>query len=208
MLSGSNSRIRSLIYNPFFYRLFCAIEKIAGPSAVPFLMIPFVALDLLRRLHDYSYFVRLRNNFTEEFWKGISPLQHYFGMIWNWHESVVVVLFYHRIGLPCWRDRMAITAKSFHPLQREGKRPIILVFQHAGSFGLIRWWIRSLGIPTASLIDAMPSILDNENYQKILDKGDQLYGLEGVPHVFRRDKIKGAIRFLKAVPSSPGGATA
>ncbi len=58
--------------------------------------------------------------------------------------------------------------------------------------------MRSQGVPTASLIAAMPALLDNEHYQKILDAGDRLYGLAGVPHLFRGSSgLREAIRFLK-----------
>jgi len=186
-------------YNERLYRIFGAVERIGGAAVVPFLMLPFTVVDILRRRHDYPKFVRLREAMPHDFWKGLGPRRHYFRMIRNWQEFLGVVIFYNRLGLPYWRKRFEVQGKSPRELPEWGKRPVILAFMHTGNFGLIRWWMRSQGMPTASLIGAMPAIVDNKDYNKILDAGDRLYGMEGVPHMFRGSgsALREAIRYLK-----------
>ena len=85
-----------------------------------------------------------------------------------------------------------------HALPEWGERPVILAFLHTGGFGLVGYWLRSQGIPCASLVDGLPPILMQEDHWKIAVVGDLRYGLKGVPHLFHRgERLRKAIRFLK-----------
>jgi len=181
-----------------FYRFFFAVERVCGAAAVPWLMSPYVLWSVVRRRKEYHQFARLRNTQPPAFWKGISPRRHYFKMIRVWHEFLGMAVSYHRLGLPYWQARVEVKGTPPDKLPEWGARPVILAFLHTGTFGMLRFWMRARKIPTASLIVAMPAIVDNPNFQKYLDAGDKSYGLEGVPHMFRgATGLRNAIRFLK-----------
>jgi len=76
-----------------------------------------------------------------------------------------------------------------------GKRPMVLAFLHTGQFGLIRFWMRAQGVPTASLIAGLPHFADV--LDDILEIGDRRYGLTGVPQTFYASRaLRDSIRYL------------
>jgi lauroyl/myristoyl acyltransferase len=194
-LHGKGYRLR---FYKILYEIYRAVERIGGAAAIPWLMAPLIGWDLVKRRRDFPQFVRLRNALPPEFWKGLGPRQHYFRMIQVWYEMIGTGLVYDRSGLPYWQKRFQVKGTPPQALPEWGARPMILAFLHTGSFGLNRYWLRSRGIPCASLVAMLPSILENEFHQKILDAGDLLYGLEGVPQTFKvSGGMRNAIRFLK-----------
>jgi lauroyl/myristoyl acyltransferase len=195
-LRGKGYRLR--FQNIILHGTYRAVECIGGAAVIPWLLVPFIGRDLVKRRRDYPQFVRLRNALPPDFWKGIGPRRHYFKMIRDWNELLGAALVYHRWGLPYWQKRFQVRGTPPYALPEWGKRPMILAFLHTGPFGLVRYWLRSRGIPCASLVDGLPPILLREDHWKILAAGDLRYGLKGVPQLFRRgERLRDAIRFLK-----------
>ena len=183
------------LYSASLYKACYALEKIGGAAAIPLITLPFFAIDYRRRQRDYAQFLCVRDALPAAVWKGTSPSHHYRRMIFSWWESLVTNIFYTRLGLPYWSRRFEVEGTPIDQLPEWGQRPVIVAFLHTGSFGLIRWYLRSRKIPTASLIASMPTLIDNPHYNKYLAEGDKIYGLEDVPHYFRG--IRDAIRYLK-----------
>jgi lauroyl/myristoyl acyltransferase len=183
------------LYYKVIIQFMCAVESVGGAAVVPWLMAPFAVLDFTIRRRDYPQFVRLHDALPDTFWNGLGPKQHYWKMIRDWQEGLGTILFYHRLGLPYWQKRFRVVGTPPQLLAEWGSRPVILAFLHTGQFGLIRFWLRSQGVPTASMVKGMPHQV--EILQAILDRGDVRYGLEGVPQIFSGSKsIREAIRFL------------
>ncbi len=184
------------LYNARLYKICYAIERIGGARIVPLLTLPFAALDILRRRRDYARFLRVRSAvLPATFWKSVGPLRHYMRMIFNWQETLMIALLYSRVSLPYWKKRFEVVGTAPQDLPEWGKRPVIVAFMHTGAFPIIRWYLRMQGLPTASLVGAMPLIIDNDYYNVYLSTGDKMNGVEGTPHYFR--SIRDALRYLK-----------
>jgi len=186
-------------YTARFYRILYGLEKIFGVHVLPIITGAMVAAELLRRRRDYPQFLRLRHGLPTGFWKGVSPLRHFVGMVYNWDESMMQALFYPCLARPDWQRRFEVRGTPPNKLPEWGQRPVIVTFLHMGHFGVMRWWLRANGIPAASLLAASPAIVDNPHYNKYLEAGDELCGLKGFPHIFKytRTGIRDVIRFLK-----------
>lgn len=180
-----------------YLRFFSAVERIVGPAVVPLFIYPLIRLDIFLRKRDYPQFVRLRNVLPQQFWRGVSSWDHYYGMIRNWHEMGAAVLAYPQWRSPGWHGRIQIKGTPPHALAEWGKRPVILTFLHTGSFALVHFWMRSQGVVAVSHIAGLPPMLENEHHLNMMAAGDRAYGLDGVPNVFRRwTGLREAIRFL------------
>ncbi|HEY6903553.1 MAG TPA: hypothetical protein VI216_04550 [Candidatus Acidoferrales bacterium] len=72
---------------------------------------------------------------------------------------------------------------------------MVLGFLHTSGYILIRYWLRSCGIPAAIFVRVRAPLYTHA--QAIRDAGDKLYGLEQVPHMFAdRKSMRDVIRFL------------
>jgi len=185
-------------YSRFIFRYWRAVDSLAGANLVSWFMSPILLVDLLSRLEDFPHFIRYRSLLPKDFWKGCTPWVHYFRMTRDWDEFLVLSSFGDRLGLPYWKKRLTLRGEPLQTRPDWEKRPVILAFLHTGPYLLIRLWIRSLGIKAAAYVGTIPSVLDNEYYQKILEEADKKYDLADVPHTFRGvDELMKAVRFLK-----------
>lgn len=191
---GLRGAIEHLVYKGLA-QLYCGIERVAGASVVPWLMMPLAGVDMLKRRRDFSQFVRLRNALPPTFWEGVEPRGHYWKVSRDWNEGLGTMLFYHRLGLPQWQRRFRVTGTPPHQLPEWGEKPVVVAFLHTGQFGLLRYWLRAQGVAAASLIAGLPHFADV--HQRSLDIGDRLYGLVDVPHTFYASReLRDAVRFL------------
>jgi len=188
-------RIRPTLFRSTI-RLVRGGDRLLGPRFVSVLLTPFVAGDFLRRLPDYRLFRRLHATLPVSFWQR-GPLAHYLRMIRIWQETLAVALVYDRLSAPAWASRLTVSGTPPHRLPEWGKRPVVVVFMHTGGFGLLRYWLRAQGTPTASLIRGLPEIVTTYA-QGIREAGDNLYGLSNLPHTFGDiHSLRHAIRFLR-----------
>jgi lauroyl/myristoyl acyltransferase len=185
-------------YTTRLYEFFLGVERVCGHHALPLLTLPFAFFEFWRRRRDYANFRRIHTAMPSGFWKGHRPLHHYWRMIYNWRETLTLCTLYTRMSDANWQKRFTVKGTPPQDLPDWGKRPVILAFMHTGYFGFIRWFMRTQGVPTASLIGAMPVLVDNPDYNRYLELGDELNGVEGVPHYFRGAAgIREALRYLK-----------
>ena len=70
----------------------------------------------------------------------------------NGYLNDVVDFFPDRLAEPKWREHCRINGLEHLRTAQQDGRPIVLVFVHFGAFGLIRTWLRSVGIPAAGLL--------------------------------------------------------
>jgi len=185
---------------PPFFRLIIACfqkaDRLWGPRCLSCLLVPALVFDGLRSMPDYPYFKRLRETLPATFWRK-APLAHYLHMFRVWNETLVTILLYDRLSSPAWKARMTVSGTPPDQLPEWGQRPVIVTFLHAGAFGILRYWLRSRGIPTASLIRGLPRILLTFGETSRQD-GDARYALRDVPHTFiGPNSMRQALGFLR-----------
>ena len=194
LYAGCRDGLKVVLYR-LLIRFLRTCESLWGPDSISWLLVPTVSVDFLRRLCDYRQFKRLRAVFPSEFWP-ISPLRHYLRMIRTWQGTLYPIMVYDRLGSPAWKKRLTVRGTPPNQLPTWGERPVIVTFLHTGGFGILRYWLRAQGIPTASFIGSMPNVI-GKHAQKIRDAGDAQYGLGGLPHTFEGAiSIRNAVRFL------------
>lgn len=178
--------------------LFRWAERIFGSDALPWLLAPSLYWDFARRLGDYGKFKRLRAYQPPSYWRGVTPLRHYFIMIRTWHSTLATALLFDRLREPGWEKR--ITVRGTPPRSRAdwGTRPIITVFMHTGGFGVLRFWLKAQGIPTISYVASMPAIVTHPAAMRMFQAGDVLYGLPQLIQTYQgaRD-LRATLDFLQ-----------
>jgi lauroyl/myristoyl acyltransferase len=184
-----------ILYYKFHVKFFGLLEGIFGAGIVAWFMKPLAWVDMLKRKRHFAQFLRLRSALPEKFWQDAPAKEHLWKITRDWQEGCGAMMLYHRLSLPYWQKRFTITGNPPQTLPEWGKRPMVLAFLHTGQFGLIRFWMRAQGVPTAALIAGLPHIAGViSNNLKI---GDRRYGLTDVPQTFYASRsLRAAVRFL------------
>src|ERR1700677_715342 len=125
-------------------------ERVCGPGVLPTLMLPRAVYDYAKWQREYPQFVQLRGSLPASVWNGVGAQAHMWKVSRNWNENLAVMYFYNRLGLPYWRERFTVKGTSPQQLPEWGKRPVVIAFLHTGTFALLRFWLRSQGVPAAS----------------------------------------------------------
>jgi len=111
----------------------------------------------------------------------------------NGYLNDLVDFFPDRLAEPKWRECCRISGLEHLWPARQNGRPIVLVFVHFGAFGLMRAWLRSVGIPAAILRDG--SFI---NRPKIKQRLDNYFPAPAIPTTFCSDQLREVVAFLAA----------
>lgn len=111
----------------------------------------------------------------------------------NGYLNDLVDFFPDRLAEPKWRERCRISGLEHLRAARQAGRPIVLVFVHFGAFGLLRIWLRSVGIPAAAVLGGRSG-----NRPKIKLHLDKYFPDPGVPTTFCPDQMREVLAFLAA----------
>jgi hypothetical protein len=111
----------------------------------------------------------------------------------NGYLNDLVDYFPDRLAKPKWQERCRSTGLEYVQQARQNGRPIVLVFVHFGAFGLIRTWLRSVGIPAAAFVGGR-----SENRRKIKRHLDKYFPDPDIPTTFCPDQLREMVAFLGA----------
>jgi hypothetical protein len=182
-------------------------DRAAGPRALPFILLPWIAVDLMRRWYDYNQFCRLRSSLPESFWRGTGLLRHYLRMIAHWQKSMAMCVLADRAHEPRWQRRIKVYGAPPDELKEWGERPVILACLHTGAFAFLRHWLRARRMSVAALLKTRPRIIRRYEEQREHERGDskQLQNFIDVTN------LRTAVRFLTpgrilivAIEAQPG----
>jgi hypothetical protein len=111
----------------------------------------------------------------------------------NGYLNNTVDYFPDRLAEPKWRERCRINGLEHIQLARQSGRAIVLVFFHFGAFGLIRVWLRSVGIPAAGFVGRRST-----NRLKTKVHLDRFFPDPDIPTVFYSDQLREMVAFVAA----------
>jgi len=172
------------------------VERFLGPPFVFWALLPWISWEVLRRRKDLRYFRELRHTLPRSFWKGQGSLRHFLRMIIRWQGVLSTCLLYDRLGSARWRKRIRFEGVPPDQLSEFQQRPAVLVFFHTGGFPIIRYWLRSRGIPAATFAGGQPSPLGRSRAHRVFEAGDRIYGLKGMAHVLTPASLRQTVQFL------------
>jgi lauroyl/myristoyl acyltransferase len=109
----------------------------------------------------------------------------------NSYLNEYIRYFPERLAEAKWMDRCRITGLERLRLARQNGRPVVLAFSHFGPFFLLRLWLRSAGIPTASLMGGKL-----EHRSRLRQLSDRVVPFPEVPSVFYLDRLREMANFL------------
>ena len=183
---------------PLTIHVYRGAERIFGATALSWLLAPSLYWDFARRLSDYQKFKKLRSYQPARYWRGVTPLHHYFIMVRAWHSTVATALLYDRLGEPGWNGRISVRGTPPQAREDWGTRPVITVFTHTSGFGLLRFWLKAQGLPTISYVASMPAILTCPAAMKMLRAGDAVHGLPPLVQTYQGPRdLRATLEFLK-----------
>lgn len=111
----------------------------------------------------------------------------------NGYLNNIVDDFPDRLAEPKWRERCRINGLEHIQPARKNGRAIVLVFVHFGAFGLIRVWLRSVGIPAASFVG-----IQSINRRKAKVHLDKYFPDPEIPAMFGQDQLREVVAFVAA----------
>jgi hypothetical protein len=193
--SRNHARMRAWAYRALI-RVVRWTDRTLGINGLFWMLLPWTLWEILRRRRDFRYFVQLRNRLPGPFWKGTGALAHFLRMISRWQGALCVCLLYDRLRTPRWSRRCRIEGTPPDRLPEWGRRPVVLAFLHSDGYATLRYWLRSRGIPSATLVAGFPPPLNQEAFLQIRATADSAYGLEGYPHTFTPEQLKALIQAL------------
>ena len=160
------------------------LERLLSPSALRRLLMPFVAARVVFRhrrppqsLPECLGGGEFRTTKRQQ---RISTL------------NTTLEFFPEQLGTPKWRDRLQIEGLQYLEAARQQKRPVILAFCHFGPYSLLRYWLRAIGIPAATLVKG-------ESRERTFTRRlkDRVSPFPEVPTAFHRDdQLRDALEFL------------
>jgi|GEM_PF-5052915 len=166
--------------------------RLFGSGFLKLLLIPFTWYHYFRRKEDRCKFAKIREALPAEFWGDLTVERHYYRMLHTWYATVCVPILYDLLDREDLAKHFQIMGKRPQDYPRD--RPLIVVFLHAGGFGIIRALERSRGMAAASY-GALPKILTS--LQKVFRRGDQRYQLTGVLHYLLPGAPRELVKFVK-----------
>ena len=134
----------------------------------------------------------MREVLSAEFWGDLTVKQHYYTMLHTWYATLCVPILYDLLDREDMAKHFQIMGKKPQDYPRD--RPLIVVFLHAGGFGIIRALERSRGMAAASY-GALPKIVTK--LEKVFRRGDHRYQLEGIPHYLMPGAPRELVKFVK-----------
>ena len=101
-----------------------------------------------------------------------------------------------RLGTLRWRQRLRFSSVEQLDYLRNCNRPVILAVLHIGPLLLLRYYLRSRGLPVAGLV-ARP-LSERSPIRQYLDRlSDEAYGMIGIPNVFDLAQLRSLHEFLQ-----------
>jgi hypothetical protein len=169
-----------------------AADRVGGPRALPFVLLPWIAVDVMRRAQDYNHFYRLRSSLPRSFWRGTGPLKHYLRMITHWQKSMAMCVLADRSYELRWQRRVKVYGTPPYEPKEWRERPVIIACLHTGAFAFLRHWLRTRGLIVATLVKTRPRIIRiyEEERERERSAGRQ------PPNFIDVMNLRAALRFL------------
>jgi lauroyl/myristoyl acyltransferase len=172
-------------------------ERIFGPGSLAVVLFPLIVYRFVRHFSHYPQFRKLRSAFPVSFWKGVSPVRHFWRTFADWTGATMALFFYDRFRSPAWKARFTVRGTPPHLRPEWGQRPFVIVFIHSGGFPVLKAWMRSQGIPAALYAAGIHAV--HLQTAEIRERGDRAFGVEKVADTFAgRRSLLEAARFLTA----------
>jgi lauroyl/myristoyl acyltransferase len=106
--------------------------------------------------------------------------------------NTILEFFPEQLGTPKWRDRLQIDGLHYLETARRQKRPVILVFCHFGPYSLLRYWLRAIGFPAATVVKGQ-----SQARSAIRRLKDRVAPFPEIPTAFHRDdQLRDAVEFV------------
>jgi lauroyl/myristoyl acyltransferase len=160
------------------------LERRLSPDRLFSVLLPLavarVAMTRIERLPGY-------------FRKSTSPRAQRRAQV-NYLLSRMIEFFPDRLTTPKWQGRFQTNGLDYLKEARNKRRPVILVFLHFGTYKLIPFWLRALGIPVVALLGGK-----SENRSRVKRLKDQFSPFPQIPTVvYQTDQLRKAIELLSA----------
>jgi lauroyl/myristoyl acyltransferase len=112
----------------------------------------------------------------------------------RWRSSLnrVLQFFPDRLAIEKWRGRLQLDGAEYLETARKQKRPIVLAFCHFGPFSLLRYWLRTVGIPASTLVRGQSE--DRSEAKRLQDRVSPFPEIPTA--LYHENQLRDAVKFL------------